>query len=180
MFVYHGRYDGSQQMRQCITLGSNTILLSNWLGMYQHAVRDCPRECCGVFLEALPADRQPLEWHACGNVQARMHAMAPERYTRSPEQAYLLDPKDWLPMQRRLDLGEARLAVVYHSHVEAPAFFSEEDQRFAKWGDHPVFPDTIYLVISVMGGFVDHWKTFEWNAGSGSFRLSEAGRERSP
>src|SRR5437867_1123434 len=63
----------------------------------------------------------------------------------------------------------AEVAVIYHSHVDAGAYFSETDRRQALIGDEPLYPGAAYLVTSVMRGRVDSVAAFRWDAARGDF-----------
>jgi len=161
--------------------GPQHIHPDDWRALQLQAWQAYPHECCGVFLKKAIADPFPLEWHPCHNIQSRLHAFHPASYPRSARHAYVLDPLEWRSIQRRVELEEARLAVLYHSHIDAPAYFSEEDTRAALWGGEPLFPETLYLVLSVQRGRVDHWKGFLWDADTRRFQpritsASEASR----
>jgi proteasome lid subunit RPN8/RPN11 len=53
--------------------------------------------------------------------------------------------------------------VIYHSHVDAGAYFSETDRRQALIGDDPAYPGTTYLVTSVAAGRVEATTAFRWD-----------------
>ena len=44
------------------------------------------------------------------------------------------------------------MAVIYHSHVDAGAYFSETDRRQALVGGEPAYPGAVYVVTSVVRG----------------------------
>ncbi len=49
------------------------------------------------------------------------------------------------PLQER---GE-RIRVIYHTHVDVGAYFSEEDKTQATWDDNPILPGIFYLVCGI-------------------------------
>jgi proteasome lid subunit RPN8/RPN11 len=59
--------------------------------------------------------------------------------------------------------------VIYHSHIDAAAYFSETDKRNAVMQGEPTYPDAIYLVTSVMGGRVETTAAFRWDAAHRDF-----------
>src|SRR5207249_735672 len=61
------------------------------------------------------------------------------------------------------------VAVIYHSHVDAGAYFSDTDKRQALIGDAPAYPDAAYLVTSVVRGRVESVAAFRWDAARGDF-----------
>lgn len=152
--------------------------------MRRQAESEHPNECCGLFLGKLFSEASPLEWVPCRNIQNDLHAKVPAFFPRKANTAFVIDPTDWFPIQQRINRKEARLAILYHSHVDAPAYFSEEDNRHAMWDDLPKFPEAIYLVLSVVQARLEHWRAFQWAESSKSFVMIDEGhgarREESP
>lgn len=122
-----------------------------------HAVTEYPRESCGVIL-ARPGDRRLIR---CRNVQDDLHRRDPERYPRDARTAYYIDPADLLRIGRLEGEGFG-VAVIYHSHVDAGAYFSETDRRQALVAGEPAYPDAIYIVTSVVEGRADAVAAFRW------------------
>src|SRR5262249_41980466 len=112
------------------------------------AEAEYPAECCGVLLirDGVPADRLLLP---CRNIQDELHAKDPARYARDSRTAYFIDPKDLLTIGRREAEGY-QVAVIYHSHIEAGAYFSATDRRNAMIDGEPAYPDALYVVLSVV------------------------------
>ncbi len=110
-----------------------------------HVERDWPDEACGFVLRH--GDGR-LEAVASRNLQDRYHGVDPVSSWRTSRTAFQLDAR---LLQRRLDDG-ADLAVIYHSHCEAGAYFSAEDARAAAPDGEPTHPATRHLVVSVLGG----------------------------
>lgn len=119
----------------------------------RHAEADYPSECCGVIL-ARDAERVLLR---CRNAQDAHHARDPERYPRTSRTAYLIDSKNLFEIYRKCDAEGYRVEVVYHSHCDADAYFSETDKRNAVTNEEPNFPDTIYVVVSVLNRTFPPW-----------------------
>ena len=128
------------------------------------AAAEYPFESCGVILAR--AGERSL--HACRNVQNELHARDPERYPRDARTAYYIDPADLLRIGR-LEGEGFTVAVIYHSHVDAGAYFSETDRRNALLGGEPSYPDSTYVVTSVMNGRVDAMAAFRWDAARRDF-----------
>ena len=122
------------------------------------AVQEYPSESCGVILTR-GAERRLLR---CRNAQDELHARDPQRYPRDARTAYYIDPKDLLRIGDLEREGFA-VAVIYHSHVDAGAYFSETDRRQALVGGEPAYPAAIYVVTSVMGGHIDAMAAFRWD-----------------
>jgi proteasome lid subunit RPN8/RPN11 len=124
----------------------------------RQAMEEYPEESCGVIL-ARTAERRLLR---CRNVQNELHARDPERNPRTARTAYHIDPQDLLRIGR-LESEGFGVAVIYHSHVDAGAYFSETDRRQALIGDDPAYPGTTYLVTAVIAGRVEATSAFRWD-----------------
>lgn len=130
----------------------------------RQAVEEYPEESCGVIV-VKGAERRLLR---CRNIQNELHARDPQRNPRNARTAYHIDPQDLLRIGR-LESEGFGVAVIYHSHVDAGAYFSETDRRQALIGDEPAYPGTCYLVTSVMGGRVEATSAFRWDAARRDF-----------
>jgi proteasome lid subunit RPN8/RPN11 len=128
------------------------------------AVAEYPRESCGVVL-ARAGERRLV---ACRNVQDELHQRDPVRYPRDSRTAYYIDPADLLRLGRLESEGFA-VAVIYHSHIDAGAYFSETDRRQALVAGEPAYPDASYVVTSVVAGHVDAVAAFRWDAARRDF-----------
>ena len=125
------------------------------------AVEEYPFEACGVIL-ARGGERRLLR---CRNAQNELHARDPQRHPRDARTAYYIDPKDLLRIGD-LEREGFGVAVIYHSHVDAGAYFSETDRRQALVGSEPAHPSAVYVVASVVAGALDEMKAFQWNGRS--------------
>ena len=144
--------------------------------MIRHAVEEYPEECCGLLLHALSVSKTTLEWQPCHNVQNVMHQLEPHHFPRDARSAYIIDPDEWRSIHPRIEAGEIEVSVLYHSHNDAPACFSDEYHKRAVWLEQPLFPHATYLVLSVMQGELDHWKAFKWDPDAGQFLEVGCGR----
>jgi [CysO sulfur-carrier protein]-S-L-cysteine hydrolase len=132
------------------------------------AVAEYPAESCGVVL--IRAGERRLM--ACRNVQNDLHARDPERHPRDARTAYYIDPADLLRIGR-LEGEGFTVHVIYHSHIDAGAYFSETDRRNAMLGDEPAYPNATYVVTSVVGGAVDAMAAFRWDQAQQAFAAVE-------
>ena len=132
------------------------------------AVAEYPAESCGVIL-AREGERKLLP---CRNVQNDLHARDPQRYPRDARTAYYIDPADLLRIGR-LEGEGFTVTIIYHSHIDAGAYFSETDRRNAMLGDEPSYPQATYVVTSVMTGRVDGMAAFRWDATQRDFVARE-------
>jgi proteasome lid subunit RPN8/RPN11 len=125
-------------------------------------------EACGVIdgpagdLLADRAERLP-------NLANRYHAMDPEGYPRTGRTYFLIDP---LKFSKKVRAGEDAgrpIKVLYHSHLDCGAYFSETDAQTALAGGEEPSYDLAFLVVSVRGdgkgggAQVDDRKLFVWS-----------------
>ena len=108
----------------------------------------------------------------CRNIQDELHASDPVRHPRDSRTAYFIDPKDLLTIGRREGQGYG-VAVIYHSHIDAGAYFSATDKRNALVNDEPAYPDTVYVVLSVVKGKVVDAGAFVWDVTARDFVAAE-------
>ena len=126
-------------------------------------------ESCGFLIG--PAD-DALLVDAIVPMQNRaraLHELDPETYPRTARMYFDIDP---LKFERAIEKGAAEgrpVKVLYHSHLDVGAYFSETDATAAKMGgDEPAY-DLAYLVTSVRNGEVDDQKLFVWSPASRAF-----------
>jgi [CysO sulfur-carrier protein]-S-L-cysteine hydrolase len=93
-----------------------------------HAIREAPRECCGIVAGRFGAPVQVYE----------------TRNIAEGNRLYEIDPRQLIDLEFRL-LPEqgSEIIAIYHSHPESPAFPSLTDIELAFW------PDAIYLICSL-------------------------------
>jgi [CysO sulfur-carrier protein]-S-L-cysteine hydrolase len=93
-----------------------------------HAIRDAPRECCGII-----AGRNgvPMRLYETRNVAAG-------------NRLYEIDPAQLIDLEfRELPAQDAEIVAIYHSHPESPAYPSPTDVALAFW------PDAVFLICSL-------------------------------
>lgn len=120
-------------------------------------------ESCGLLLgpaaEPLVVDAiLPME-----NRANKLHRLDPETYPRTGRMYFDIDP---LKFERSVRDGEGSgrpVKVLYHSHLDVGAYFSETDAQAATMGGDAPSYDLAYLVTSVRGGVVDDRKLFVWD-----------------
>ena len=118
----------------------------------RHAQADYPAECCGVLL-VRPGAVEERRLLACRNIQDELHARDPGRFPRTARTAYYIAHADLLEIGRREGEG-FEVRVIYHSHVDAGAYFSETDRRNAMIDGSPAYPQATYVVVAVAEGRV--------------------------
>ncbi len=133
----------------------------------QHAEAEYPAECCGVVLVGggRPPDRQ---LYVCRNIQDAKHAEDPARFPRTAREAYYMHPEDVLEWSRKTEHGYA-VHVIYHSHVDVGAYFSQTDRRNAVLEGEPLYRETTYVVVPVDEGRAGEPRAFRWDADARDF-----------
>lgn len=112
--------------------------------IYAHAQIGYPEEVCGLLL----GERGRIdEARRCENMQNALHAEDPARFPRDARTAYNLGAKDLFFLDRNLR-GDRPVQIIYHSHVEVGAYFSDEDKAAATFDGDLAYP-VDYLVIDV-------------------------------
>jgi [CysO sulfur-carrier protein]-S-L-cysteine hydrolase len=126
-------------------------------------------ESCGLLVgpdaDALFVDEAvPME-----NRANKLHKLDPETYPRTGRMYFDIDP---MKFERAVRGGESSgrpVKVLYHSHLDVGAYFSETDAAaMVAGGDAPTY-DLAYLVTSVRAGVVDDRKLFVWDTSSRTF-----------
>jgi proteasome lid subunit RPN8/RPN11 len=131
-----------------------------------HALESHPEECCGL-LTGRRAGRFD-EVHRCRNEMTRLHRQDPVTYPRGGQRAFHMNEFDYMRVQEEAEAAGARVTGVYHSHVEAGAYFSEDDQKSALQELYP-FRKVDHLVISVVDRKAKEVAAFRWDAATGRF-----------
>lgn len=126
-------------------------------------------ESCGLLrgpaAEALRADEVvPME-----NRANKLHALDPETYPRTGRMYFDIDPMKFARAVREGEGNGRPVKVLYHSHLDVGAYFSETDASAATAGGEAPTYELAYLVTSVRKGEVDDHKLFVWDPGSRSF-----------
>ncbi len=139
--------------------------------IYAHAKETYPEECCGFLIGP---DKAPSidEARQCENQQNRYHDLDPEHFPRTARQAYYLGGKDLLFLAESLN-SPRPVKVIYHSHPDVGAYFSEEDTRAALGHTpddtaQPQYP-VGYIVIDAQASHIAGAKLFHWSPAQRSF-----------
>jgi adenylyltransferase/sulfurtransferase len=126
--------------------------------LYAHARETFPDECCGYV-------RRNGEVVRCRNAQSDgEHPTHPER---GPETGFVITGRDLFEFARAFST-ESPPVVVYHSHTNGRAYFSEVDRMNARGDTSPIY-DVQDLVIGVTSGGVTEAAQFAWDAAVGDF-----------
>lgn len=131
---------------------------------------DADEECCGLVAglasDALRADRViPFE-----NRANKLHAIDPETFTRTGREYFDMHPMKFARAVEEGARDGVPIKVLYHSHLDCGAYFSETDAAAATGNSGaPLYP-LAYLVVSIRaGGAIDDRKLFVWSATKETF-----------
>jgi [CysO sulfur-carrier protein]-S-L-cysteine hydrolase len=131
-------------------------------------------EACGIISgpsDDLVADTQ----ERLPNLANKYHALDPEGYPRTGRTYFLIDPLKFNKRLREAAAAGRPIKVLWHSHLDCGAYFSETDAETAlAGGDAPSY-DLAFLVVSVRGdgrgggATVDDRKLFVWEPSAKKF-----------
>jgi adenylyltransferase/sulfurtransferase len=129
---------------------------------YAEAAQAYPEEACGLLIG--PADSDACdEARPCKNMQNELHLKDPETYPRDASRGYNFGIRDLRYLE---DSQKSRrpAKIIYHSHCDVGAYFSEEDQRAATYEGELLYP-VDYLVIDCAAAGVRGAKLFRFRDG---------------
>ncbi len=128
--------------------------------IYAHALAAFPAECCG-YLTGSGKDCVDV-MVACRNAQLDGdHPIAP---SRGSDTGFVIAGVELLQFARSFDTSHPA-RIVYHSHTNGRAYFSEVDQRMAAG---PVYA-VQHVVIGVSAGGITEGAQFAWSVMAGEY-----------
>jgi proteasome lid subunit RPN8/RPN11 len=98
-----------------------------------------------------------------------LHRLDPETYPRTGRTYFDIDSMKFESAIARSELEGRPVKVLYHSHLDAGAYFSATDAEVAKMGQGEPPWDLAYLVTSVLEGRVDARTLFVWSPATKEF-----------
>lgn len=137
------------------------------LEVFAHA-RECyPEECCGLLIGA-PGGAL-LRVVRCANVQSLRKSRGEAEL--DAREAYWMDEAELLRALRAAESRGEQIRVIYHSHVDADAYFSQHDLASALGPDgRPAWPQADQLVVSVRDGSTREAVCFVWDGKERRYR----------
>jgi len=130
--------------------------------MLRHARAAWPAEACGIITGTTGALTHLAR---CTNVQDA----DPQNPARTARDGYTIDPGEMFRILRDARGRGEDIRIIYHSHVDAGAYFSPEDRRMATWDGEPLYPGVGYVVIGVFGRVPREASLFRWNGEARDF-----------
>lgn len=153
------------------TEGNLIINAATLADIEAHATEQYPSECCG-FVSG-PASEPRLLTHATREVNEadKYHKLDPATFPRTSNTYFKINE---LRAQKAFEQGAAQgmpIKVIYHSHCDSGAYFSEEDAAtFAR--DGQLTWPCAFLVVSVVQGKVVERRLWIHVPGSNAFQES--------
>jgi len=132
--------------------------------IYREARNSFPNECCGWLCGDKSGTRVTMI-RKCINVQDS--GSQPTISNRTAERAYVFSVDDVLELSRSFDSDMPAL-IIYHSHPNGQAYFSETDRQIATWGDAPAYP-VQQLVIGIDHQQIVSSSQFAWSEHENDF-----------
>lgn len=123
--------------------------------IYSLALSSHPRECCGLILKR--------GIRPCENVQDYLHQLDPVKHPRNSTNGFTFSAQDALFLSRNVDSANP-VQIIYHSHPDVGAYFSDEDKQNALFDGAPIYP-VDHLVIDVQSSGVICSKLFRFMNG---------------
>jgi proteasome lid subunit RPN8/RPN11 len=130
-------------------------------------------ESCGLLVGKAEEPRVLDDIVPLENRANKLHAKDPEAYPRTGRMYFDINP---LVFARKVHEGEAAsrpVKVLYHSHLDAGAYFSDTDAATATMGGDEPAHDLAYLVTSIYAGEVRAHELFVWSLVAHAFVPSE-------
>ncbi|HSN85020.1 MAG TPA: Mov34/MPN/PAD-1 family protein [Polyangiales bacterium] len=137
----------------------------------RHALECYPSESCGFVFG--PAERPALldEVQREENEADKYHALDPVTFPRTSKTYFKINE---LRAARTFERGQSEgrpVKVIYHSHCDAGAYFSDEDAAtFANQGQ--LMWPCAYIVVSVIDGEIAERRLWVHEPGTNRFRES--------
>jgi drug/metabolite transporter (DMT)-like permease/proteasome lid subunit RPN8/RPN11 len=127
--------------------------------IYRHARETYPAEACG-FIRASGVQR-------CVNVIDELARDRPADFTRSARTGYALGMADLRKLADSFD-GDDPVRIIYHSHPDVGAYFSDEDHRHAVIEGQPMYP-VRHLVVDTTRDGARGARLFEFSEQEGRY-----------
>ncbi len=107
--------------------------------IYFFARQSYPDECCGLILK--------YGIRPCKNILNELHQSDHITYPRNAQKGFVFSPEDSLFLSKNIT-SENHVTVIYHSHPNVGAYFSDEDKNNALYEGKPIYP-VDHLVIDI-------------------------------
>jgi proteasome lid subunit RPN8/RPN11 len=120
--------------------------------IYAQSLQSYPDESCGLILED--------GIRPCTNILNDLHQADSKTYPRTAKEGFVFSAEDALFLSRNIN-SDNPVKIIYHSHPNVGAYFSNEDKSNALLYDEPIYP-VDHLVIDVQSNEVICSKLFRF------------------
>tara|TARA_Y100001970_G_scaffold68675_4_gene87526 strand:- start:23451 stop:23936 length:486 start_codon:yes stop_codon:yes gene_type:complete len=143
-----------------------TITLESVKEIYLHAREEFPYECCGWILGEKNSTLASKVRKAKNQYTTSNH---PTKSSRSKETAYVISGKDLIELNESFEKNFVP-KIIYHSHPNGKAYFSETDinNAMSPWGNEPSYP-VQQVVIGIDKDKIVEARQFAWHDKSKKF-----------
>ncbi|MEC9068730.1 MAG: PLP-dependent transferase [SAR324 cluster bacterium] len=140
---------------------------------HAHGVEAYPEESCGFIVGNLD-DAESLETvHPMRNIMNELHEKDPEQYPRTGRDGYMIDPREHMKLERSLKKEGKQIKVIYHSHPDVGAYFSEKDKEDALWNGNARYPGITFLVCATNQGKAGDAILVDFNTTESDFDITK-------
>jgi proteasome lid subunit RPN8/RPN11 len=137
-----------------------------------HALSTYPSECCGFVSGPLAEPRKLDAYQREENEADKYHKLDPETFPRTSRTYFKINELRAAKAFDQGDKNQQPIKVIYHSHCDAGAYFSQEDAAtFAS--DNTLMWPCAFIVVSVQQGKVAERKLWVHVPGTNDFRESK-------
>ncbi len=139
---------------------------------YALGIASYPEEACGMISGKVSDVDHLAQVHSMKNVMNDYHKKDPDMYPRTNRNAYMMDPLEQLKVERDLKKRKFRIKIIFHTHPDVGAYFSEKDREEALWNGEPRYPDIHYLVCGIKNGRRDGAILARFNPNTRNFEIT--------
>jgi proteasome lid subunit RPN8/RPN11 len=151
--------------------GDLTITAAVMADIEAHALATYPSECCG-FVSGPASEPSLLDASVREENEAdKYHRLDPETFPRTSRTYFKINE---LRAAKAFDAGDQSgrpIKVIYHSHCDAGAYFSQEDAATFAAGGQLMWP-CAFIVVSVQNSQLVERKLWVHVPGTNDFRES--------
>jgi proteasome lid subunit RPN8/RPN11 len=136
-----------------------------------HALSTYPSECCGFVSGPASAPAALTAYQREENEADKYHKLDPDTFPRTSRTYFKINE---LRAAKAFDQGDKSgqpIKVIYHSHCDAGAYFSQEDAATFASESTLMWP-CAFIVVSVQAGKVAERKLWVHVPGTNDFRES--------
>ena len=140
---------------------------------HAHGVEAYPEETCGFIVGNLDDSKSLETVYPMRNIMNQLHEEDPEQFPRTGRDGYMIDPREHMKLERVLKKTGKQIKVIYHSHPDVGAYFSEKDKEDALWNGNARYPGITFLVCATNQAKPGDAILADFNESSGDFDITQ-------